>query len=169
MTIVLWWMWIILVVIKTSFDLKGAHTCQNHQYEKHMGIPTKVLHYLVPFSMAGMCRLEFGWRCVLVEKVVEGFVARACVVTGLRINHGHPSLGCQSGAVMRTAFKRFYALFFKCSFSGAVGGTQHIDEVCRVNPTFMFPGETLVRMVKQWCGWRKVCPVTRVIANSYPS
>lgn len=103
-----------------------------------------------------------------MEKVVEGFVTRACVVTGLRINHGHSSLGCQSGAVMRTVLKNSYALFFKCSFSGAVGEPQHIG-VCRVNPTFTFLGETLVRMVKQCCGWRKVCPVTRVIVNSYPS
>lgn len=48
------------------------------------------------------------------EEVVgaEGFVARACAVTVLRMNHGHPSLGCQSGAFMRIVFQSSYTLLF---------------------------------------------------------
>lgn len=103
-----------MVVIKTFFDLKGIHIIKPTSVTGMYRYTNKPAVLSVSFQLWLRHRgRDLAGGISSEEEVVgaDGFVARACAVTVLRINHGHRSLGCQSGAFMTTVFKSSYALF----------------------------------------------------------
>lgn len=90
---------------------KGCPCCQNHQYNRNVLVYQQASCNICFLSaMAGTCRLGFGWRCMFSEEVVGA--VDLMLSQFWEKKHGHQSLGCHSGTLMRTVFKSSYTLFF---------------------------------------------------------
>lgn len=167
----------------SCFDLKGAQAVNSPLSQQCPGAPPSQLHYLLPFSYGQDVQAGI-WLQLYASK--RGDRGRGICYQGLCCpsaeNKSWPSTSglsvwcCQELSMQ----KLLYLCFSNSPFLEQLGSLSTslvrsflpflcLSQLLESALPSTFTGEALQKSVKQCCGWRNVCPASRVIVKSYPS